>query len=61
MIEVDENEDGTFTISWDETSPTESFLNTWTEKDFQDAIYNYCQQVLGATDHDLSSEVQESN
>jgi len=33
-IEVTENEDKSFTISWDETSPTESILNTWTEEDF---------------------------
>jgi hypothetical protein len=33
-IEVKENEDKTFTISWDENSPTESILNTWTEEDF---------------------------
>ncbi len=38
MIEVTENEDGSFTISWDETSPTESILNTWTEDDFIQAI-----------------------
>jgi hypothetical protein len=38
MIEVTENEDGSFTISWDENSPTESILNTWTEEDFIRAI-----------------------
>ncbi len=38
MIEVTENENGSFTISWDETSPTESILNTWTEEDFINAI-----------------------
>lgn len=37
-IEVTENEDGSFTISWDENSPTESILNTWTEDDFIGAI-----------------------
>jgi hypothetical protein len=37
-IEVTENEDKTFTISWDENSPTESILNTWTEEDFIHAI-----------------------
>ena len=34
MIQVIENEDKSFTISWDETSPTESILNTWTKEDF---------------------------
>ena len=33
-IKVTENEDKTFTITWDKTSPTESILNTWTEEDF---------------------------
>ena len=37
-IEVTENENGSFTISWDENSPTESILNTWTEDDFIRAI-----------------------
>ena len=38
MIEVKEEQDGSFTISWDENSPTESIFNTWTEEDFLDAI-----------------------
>lgn len=38
MIQVTENEDGSFTISWDENSPTESILNTWAEDDFIRAI-----------------------
>ena len=40
-IEVTENEDNSFTISWDETSPTESIFNTWTEEDFVRAITDY--------------------
>lgn len=34
MIEVEENSDGTFNISWDENDPSESMFNTWTEEDF---------------------------
>jgi len=34
MIEVTINEDDTLTITWDENSPTESILNTWTKEDF---------------------------
>jgi hypothetical protein len=41
MIQVTENEDKSFTISWDETSPTESILNTWTEEDFIKVIMEY--------------------
>jgi len=33
-IEVKEENDGSFTISWDENSPTESILNNFTEEDF---------------------------
>jgi hypothetical protein len=45
-IEVTENEDNSFTISWNETSPTESFLNTWTEEDFIKAIMDACNKTL---------------
>ena len=46
MIEVTENENNSFTISWDETSPTESILNTWTEDDFIKAIMDACNKTL---------------
>ena len=45
MIEVTENEDNTFTITWDENSPTESILNTWTEEDFIHAIMEHIQTI----------------
>ncbi len=38
MIEVKEESDGSFTISWDENDSQESIMNTWTEQDFIDAI-----------------------
>ena len=44
-IEVTENEDKSLTISWDETSPTESILNTWTEEDFIKAIMEHLQKL----------------
>lgn len=47
MIEVKEETDGTFTISWDENDPLESQLNIWTEQDFIDAILKKCNDVLG--------------
>lgn len=40
-IQVTENEDGSFNISWDENSPTESIFNDWTEEDFIRAISEY--------------------
>ena len=46
-IDVKEEQDGSFTISWDENDPYESMFNTWTEQDFIDAIMNHCKDVLG--------------
>jgi len=46
-IEVKEEENGSFTISWNENDPVESILNTWTEQDFIDAIMERCKEVLG--------------
>jgi hypothetical protein len=37
-IKVEEREDGSFDISWDENDPVESMMNDWTESDFLDAI-----------------------
>ena len=45
-IEVTENKDGSFDISWDENDPTESILNTWTEQDFIDCIRQECERTL---------------
>lgn len=36
MINVEEHEDGSFTISWDENDPEESIFNDWTKEDFID-------------------------
>ncbi len=44
MIKVEEREDGSFDISWDENDPQESILNTWTEQDFVDCIMDRCKQ-----------------
>ena len=45
MIQVTENEDNSFTITWDETSPTESILNTWTEDDFIKVIMERIEEL----------------
>ena len=50
MIQVTENEDGSFTISWDETSPTESIFNTWTEDDFTKVIMEHLQSLVEKDD-----------
>ncbi len=46
-IDVKEEQDGSFTISWDENDPLESMFNTWTEQDFIDCIMKRCNELLG--------------
>lgn len=55
MINVQENENGSFTISWDPDDPQESILNTWTEEDFTKVILDFCNQLL---EEDSSSKNQ---
>ena len=53
MINVKQEDDGSFTIDWDENDPQESILNTWTEEDFINAIQNKLQSLeeLGEVDN----------
>lgn len=44
-IQVTENEDKSFTITWDKTSPTKSILNTWTEDDFIKVIMGHIEKL----------------
>jgi len=46
MIEVKENKDGSFDITWDENDPVESQLNSWNEHDFIDAIMSECNRTF---------------
>lgn len=48
MIEVKENKDGSFTITWDENNPQEGILNKLTSKDIIDAIMEHCKKVNGS-------------
>lgn len=48
MIDCKENEDGSFTISWDANDPIESVLNDWTEEDFIEVITNYAEEIIAA-------------
>ncbi len=48
MIDCKENEDGTFTISWDENDPRESVLNDWTKEDFIEVIRNYAEEEIAS-------------
>ena len=51
MIEVTENDDKTFTISWDENDPTESIFNDWTAEDFIKLISEYAEKTLAESEY----------
>jgi len=44
-IKVEEKEDGSFEISWNENDPRESMFNTWTESDFLNAITEHLNKL----------------
>lgn len=44
-IKVEEREDGSFDISWDEKDPRESMFNHYTEEDFIRAITEYLDKL----------------
>ena len=56
MIEVTENDDKTFTISWDENDPEESIFNDFTEQDFINLIQNYLQSLEESGEVDNTKE-----
>ena len=62
MIDVKENEDGTFTISWDENDPQESIFNNFKEEDFIQLIQNYLDSLKesGVLDDDGEQKLTES-
>ena len=45
MIEVTQESDNKFIISWDENDLTEKILNDWTEEDFINYIQNYLESL----------------
>ena len=51
MIDCKENEDGSFTIYWDENDPIESILNDWTPEDFIKVITNYAEESIAVKDY----------
>ena len=59
MIDCKENEDGSFTISWDENDPKESIFNNWTEEDFTNAITDYLNALKKSGEVDID-QVTES-
>jgi hypothetical protein len=59
MIECKEENDGTLTISWDETSPTESIFNTWTEEDFIKVLMDACRKVIEENEVECKKQLEE--
>ena len=53
MIEVTQDGENQFTISWDENDPNEKMFNTWTEEDFINAIQDKLKSLeeLGVLDN----------
>ena len=45
-LQVNENEDGSFTMEWDPEDPKWSWLNTLSEEDITKIITEYAQKVL---------------
>lgn len=45
-LQVNENEDGSFTMEWDPEDPVWSWLNTLSEEDITKIITEYAQKVL---------------
>jgi len=62
MIDVKENEDGTFTIYWDENDPNEKIFNDFTAEDFINLIQNYLNSLKesGVIDDDGEEKLTES-
>ena len=58
MINVEEHEDGSFTISWDENDPQESIFNTWTAEDFIRLISDYAEKALAESEYVNNQRIQ---
>ena len=61
MIEVTENDDKTFTISWDENDPQESIFNDFKEEDFINLIQNYLKSLQESGEVDINQVAEAVN
>ena len=61
MIDCKENEDGTFTISWDENDPQESIFNDFKEEDFINLIQNYLKSLQESGEVDINQVTEAVN
>ena len=61
MINVTQEDDNTFTITWDENDPEESIFNTWTEEDFINAIQNHLNALQESGEIDINQVTEAVN
>lgn len=59
MITVDENEDGSFTISWDENDPKENILSNYTSEELTQIIIDYAKKTLEESRDSDDYEIRE--
>jgi predicted flavoprotein YhiN len=59
MLEVKENENGSFEITWDPDDPVESVFNTWSEEDFTKCIMDVCRKVIEETEVECKKQLEE--
>ena len=57
-IEVTEETNGTFTISWDENDPLERVFNDWTEEDFIQVITEAAEKILAQQEYATHKSAQ---
>ena len=61
MIEVTQQDDKTFTISWDENDPKEKIFNDYTEEDFINLIQNYLKSLQESGEVDINQVTEAVN
>ena len=61
MIEVTQQDDKTFTISWDENDPKEKIFNDYTEEDFINLIQNYLNTLQESGEVDINQVAEAVN
>ena len=61
MIEVTQDGENTFTISWDENDPQEKIFNDYTEEDFINLIQNYLNTLQESGEVDINQVTEAVN
>jgi len=61
MIEVTQDDENRFTISWDENDPQEKIFNDYTEEDFINLIQNYLNTLQKSGEVDINQVTEAVN